>query len=174
MQALLDARPPRNVFRMLAHAPGYMPGLMKLTGAILYASKLPPRLRELAVLRVGYLCGSHYEVRQHHRIAAAIGLSEAQIAGTAHDADATLYSGEELLVLRMAEQLVRRVKADDDLFAATVAALGAEQTMELMVIIGVYVMLAQVLENTGVQLEAGSGPSQEDVTAIFRRQAAGS
>ena len=47
VQALLDARPPRNVFKMLAHAPSLMPGIMELTGAVLYRAKLDPVLRHL-------------------------------------------------------------------------------------------------------------------------------
>jgi hypothetical protein len=75
-----------------------------------------------------------------------------------------------LLVLRMTEQVVRKVKADDELFAAVTAALGHELTMELLVVIGLYVMLAQVLENTEVALEEGGGPSQQDVRKIFGGQ----
>lgn len=171
VQALLDARPPRNVFRMMAHAPALMPGIMELTGAILYRVKLDPVLRELAILRVGHLCGSPYEVHQHRKISQAIGLPAEKIDGCAHDADPSLYDVRELLVLRMAEQVVRKVKADDDLFAATVATLGNELTMELLIVIGLYVMLAQVLENAEVGLEEGGGPAQEDVQKIFAAQA---
>jgi alkylhydroperoxidase family enzyme len=167
VQALLDARPPRNIFRMLAHAPALLPGIMELTGAMLYRAKLDPISRELAILRVGHLCGSSYEVHQHDKIARAVGLSPEKIAGTAHDAKPGLYDERELLVLRMAEQVVRKIKADDDLFAATVDAFGHEQTMELLIIIGSYVMLAQVLENAGVEPEAGGGPSQQDVQRIW-------
>src|SRR5437868_3234982 len=87
VQALLDARPPRNVFRMMAHAPALMPGIMELTGAVLYRAKLDPVLRELVILRVGHLCGSTYEVGQHRKISKAIGLSQEKIDGTEHDAD---------------------------------------------------------------------------------------
>jgi alkylhydroperoxidase family enzyme len=155
---------------MLAHAPMLMPGIMELTGAILYKAKLDPLLRELAILRVGHLCGSSYEVHQHIKIAQAVGLAADKIAGTEWDADAGLYGARELLVLRMAEQVVRKVRADDALFAATAAALGDEQTMELLVIIGTYVMLAQVLENAGVELEQGVGPSPRDVRKLFEQQ----
>ncbi len=171
VQALLDARPPRNVFRMMAHAPALMPGIMELTGAVLYRAKLDPVLRELVILRVGNLCGSSYEVAQHRKISRAIGLAQEKIDGTARDADPKLYAGNEFLVLRMTEQVVRKVKADDDLFAATVAGLGHELTMELLIIIGLYVMLAQVLENAEVVLEDGNGPSQQDVQKIFGDQA---
>ena len=170
VQALLDARPPRNVFRMMAHAPALMPGIMELTGAVLYRAKLDPVLRELVILRVGNLCGSSYEVAQHRKIARAIGLTQAKIDGTAREADPALYAGNELLVLRMTEQVVRKVKADDALFAATVAALGHELTMELLIVIGLYVMLAQVLENAEVALEEGGGPAQQDVQKIFGSQ----
>ena len=171
-QAVLDARPPRNVFRMLAHAPALLPGVMELTGAILYKATLDPAARELAILRVGHLCGSAYEVHQHDKIARAVGLAPDKVAGTARDADPQVYDARELLVLRMAEQLVRKVRADDDLFAATLAAFGAEQTMELMITIGTYAMLAQVLENAGVRPEGGDDPSQHDVQKLFGHQAA--
>ncbi len=170
VQALLDARPPRNVFRMMAHAPALMPGIMELTGAVLYRAKLDPVLRELVILRVGNLCGSSYEVAQHRKIAQAIGLTRKKIDGAALDADPALYDGNELLVLRMTEQVVRKIKADDELFAATTAALGHELTMELLVVIGLYVLLAQVLENTEVALEEGGGPSSKDVRKIFESQ----
>ena len=171
VQALLDARPPRNVFKMMAHAPAPMPGIMELTGAVLYRSGLAPALRELVILRVGHLCGSSYEVEQHRKISRAIGLPQDKIDGTARDADPALYDRRELLLLRMTEQVVRKVKADDALFADALAELGRELTMELLVIIGLYVMLAQVLENTGVALEEGGGPSQQDVSSIFGPQA---
>src|SRR4051812_23885962 len=158
-KALLDARPPRNVFKMLANAPALMPGLMELTGAILYRAKLDPVSRELAVLRVGHLCGSHYEVEQHKKIAKACGISQEKIDGALQDElELEIYGEKEQLVLRMAEEVVRNVKAEDGLFAQTLAAFGPEQTLELVIVIGVYVMLAQVLENAEVELEEGGGP----------------
>jgi 4-carboxymuconolactone decarboxylase len=170
VQALLDARPPRNVFKMMAHAPALMPGLMELTGAILYRAKLEPVLRELVILRVGHLCGSSYEVHQHIKISQAIGLPQPKIDGTAKDADPALYDARELVVLRLTEQVVRKVKADDALFAEAVKTFGHELSMEILIVIGLYVMLAQVLENAEVEVEQGGGPSQADVSKIFGGQ----
>ena len=168
VKALLDARPPRNVFRMLAHAPALMPGLMELTGAILYRAKLDAVTRELVILRVGSLCGSHYEVEQHRKIAAAIGLSAGQIDSAV--SGKLILEEKQNLLLQFVEQVVRKTRADDALFQKVVATYGAEQTIELLVVIGTYVMLAQVLENAGVELEAGAGPKQEDVEKIFGKQ----
>ena len=170
VRAILDARPPRNVFRMLANAPALVPGLMELTGAILYRAALEPAYRELVILRVGHLCRSHYEVHQHEKIARAIGLADDKIAGTAGSPRDGLYTEKERLVLELSEQVVRRTKAEAALFQAVTQAFGTEQTMELLVIIGTYVMLAQVLENAEVELEEGEGPSEQDVRRIFGSQ----
>jgi 4-carboxymuconolactone decarboxylase len=171
VSAILAARPRRNVFQMLAHAPALTPGIMELTGAILYRAKLDASTRELLILRVGHLCRSQYEVHQHRKIAAAIGLSPEQIDGTAREPDPAVYGPRELIVLRLAGQVVRQVKADAALFDAAVEAFGHEQAVEILVVIGTYVMLAQVLENTEVEVEEGGGPAQEDVTRIFGGQA---
>ena len=165
----LDGRP-LNIFGVLGHHPKLLKRFNLLGGFILNKGLIPERERELVILRVGHLCGSSYEVHQHRKISAAIGLSQEKIDGTARDADPKLYQGRELLVVRMTEQVVRKVKADDELFAAAVAALGHERTMELLIVIGLYVMLAQVLENAEVALEEGGGPSQQDVQKIFDGQ----
>lgn len=170
VRAILDARPPRNVFRMLANAPAMVPGVMELTGAILYRAAIDPVHRELAILRVGHLCGSHYEVHQHQKIARAVGLADDKIAGTASAPREGIYTDKERLVLQLAESVVRHTKAEAALFASVREAFGAEQTMELLVIIGTYVLLAQVLENAEVELEAGTGPSEQDVQKIFGSQ----
>ncbi|MBV8031531.1 MAG: carboxymuconolactone decarboxylase family protein [Betaproteobacteria bacterium] len=170
VQELLDARPPRNVFRMLAHAEALMPGLMELTGAILYRAKLDPALRELAILRVGKLCGSAYEVEQHRKIAKAVGLSDEKVEGALHFSSQPIFTAKESLLLRFVDSVKRDVKAPDDLFSAVVEALGPEQTVELLILIGTYIMLAQVLENAGVELEGGTGPADADVARIFGKQ----
>lgn len=171
MRQLLDERLPLNIYRMLAHAPALMPGWMELGRRILYQCRLEPRLRELAILRVGHLSGSAYEVHQHRKIAITVGLSAEKIAGTEREADAKIYDDREVLVLRMAEQVVRKVKADDALFAAVVAALGNEQTMELLITIGFYMMAARIMENTQIEIETAGGPSMQEVGRFFGHQA---
>ncbi len=173
---LLAARPARNIYRMFAHAPSTLPGVLALTGALLYDSRMPPTLRELAILRVSHLCGSSYEIHHHRKIAAAVGLDPARIDGTAVDADVATqagYSEKEILVLEFVEQVVRQTRADPDLRDRIVEALGLEQTMELLVLIGTYRMLAQVLENTGVEIEDGNGPPPSEVARLFGNQSGG-
>lgn len=176
VQTMLRDRLPLNIYRILGNAPTIMPGWFALGRGILYESELDPALRELVVLRVGHLSHCAYEVHQHRRLAASIGLSAEKIAGTEHgahaDLHADLYDERELLVLRMTEQLVLKVKADSNLFATAVAKLGAQQTMELMVVVGFYMMAARIMENTEIEIEAGGGPSVEEAQRLRAEVAA--
>ena len=77
---LLKDRPPLNIYRMVAHGGAAAEGFLTLGTAILRRSSLSPVLRELVILRVGVLCGSNYELTQHRRVAAQVGVPAAKIA----------------------------------------------------------------------------------------------
>lgn len=163
LKVRLDERLPLNIYRMLCNAPTFFPGWMDLGRAVLYQARLDPQLRELAILRVGYLSESAYETHQHCKIAAAVGLTQEKIEGTRQAVDAGVYNEREQLVLRLTEQVLRDVRADDETFAACVAGLGSQETMELLITIGFYMMVVRLIENTGIEIESGGGPSPEEV-----------
>src|SRR5688500_18467686 len=65
-----------NITRMMVGAsPRVARGFTEFAGAFYRDSTLPPRLREIAILRVGHLLGSSYEVYQHQALAREIGIS---------------------------------------------------------------------------------------------------
>src|SRR5256886_16662338 len=76
----LEALPPLNIFRTLAHAETAFRPAMRLGGAILGEGELDPRRRELAILRTAAVTGAEYEWIQHEAIARGVGASEEQIA----------------------------------------------------------------------------------------------
>ena len=125
-----------NLNQLLAHSPEAARAFGKLGGHIRFKSKLDPRLRELAILRVGHLGGSAYETHQHRKIAAVVGLAPEKIEGTRRAPDPALYDERELLVLQATEQVVAGIRADDATFARCVSLLGTQGTMELLVTIG--------------------------------------
>jgi 4-carboxymuconolactone decarboxylase len=159
----LEARLPLNIYKMLCHAPTLFPAWMDLGRGVLYESMLDAKLRELAILRIGYLANSAYETHQHRKIAMAVGLSPEKIEGLRHEPNSAIYAPIEMVVLRMTEQVVSNVKADDSLFSECVNLLGQQQTMELLISIGFYMMVVRVIENTGIEIEIDGGPSQDEV-----------
>src|ERR1700727_2489917 len=68
-----------NLFRVLMHHPTLVRRWTVFAGHVLRKQTLPPRERELLILRIGWLNQSEYEWAQHVEIAKREGISEAEI-----------------------------------------------------------------------------------------------
>lgn len=80
-----------NIFRTLLHAPKALAGFLAWGNYVLSRrNALPPREREMVILRTGWLCKSGYEFAQHTRIGKNCGLTDKEIARikTGPDAEA--------------------------------------------------------------------------------------
>ncbi len=151
--ALLQGRPPLNLYRMLTHAQTIAPGFLAMGRAILTNSDLEPRLRELVILRVGALSDASYEIFQHRRVAASVGVSNEKIeAALKRGSDDALDELEKLL-MRFTDSVVHDVKAPDALFNVVAAQLSLRTLSELLLTIGFYMLVSRFLENTGVDIE---------------------
>ena len=64
-----------NIFTTLGRHPKLLKRWMVFANHCLLKSSLPPRERELVILRAGWLCKSEYEWAQHNRIGLDAGLS---------------------------------------------------------------------------------------------------
>jgi alkylhydroperoxidase family enzyme len=161
VRAAYDAIPNKlNLYRMLAHAERNFSPFTRLGGTILERQKLAPRLRELAILFVARESGATYEWAQHVPIARRTGVSEAQIEALARGEPETADFAEvERCVLRFAAEVVHDVRASDEALAALRAHLGTREVVELVLAVGYYMMVARVLETTGVDLEAHARPA---------------
>lgn len=157
-----------HVFHMLAHAGAALRPFVQLGSALLFKGRLDPRLRELAILRVGHLCAAPYEVQQHEMVAREIGVPEAQIAASATGAEAPDYDAEQRAVLRYTDALTRQVRVDDASFAALRAHLDDGQVVELTLAVAYYGMVARVLEALQIELE-----SEQKLSGMPRSAAGG-
>jgi alkylhydroperoxidase family enzyme len=148
---------PANVLRMLAGAsPGVHRGFSAFSQALFRESPLSPQLREIAVLRVGYLSNAAYEVFQHEAFARHVGLSEAQIEAVREGgAKASRLGDAGAAVLAFTDDVVRNVRPGDATLAAVRAHLPDAVVMDLIFVIGCYMMVSRFLETTGVEIDAG-------------------
>jgi 4-carboxymuconolactone decarboxylase len=153
-KALLDGRPPLNLYRMLPHAgPALAKGFLGMGGALLRGNELDSQLREIAILRVGILSKASYEVHQHKRVARNVGLTDAKIAALEIGGDTSLLGDTERLVLEFTDTVFHEVKAPDELFKRVTAVFNPRQTAELVMTIGFYMMVSRFLENFEVDIE---------------------
>lgn len=145
-----------NVLRTLLRHEELLRPWLALGEKLLFSERIPPRERELAVLRVALRTESEYEWANHALAALAVGISVDEIRAVS-DETAT-WSAAEGSVLRAVDELC----SDDCVSDATWAALSDGRTdaqlMELLLLIGFYRMNAGMLNSLGVQPEAGRPP----------------
>ena len=146
-------RPKLNIYRMLPHAETSLYGFMKLGNALLFKADLDPILRELVILRVGYLSDATYEIHQHLVVARHVGVSDAKIEALPHGPDAAVFSDKERAILRFTDEVVKDVKASDSAYEAVAGHLSHREVAELLLTIGFYMMVSRFLENLEVEIE---------------------
>ncbi|MDP6342170.1 MAG: carboxymuconolactone decarboxylase family protein [Alphaproteobacteria bacterium] len=151
--ALLGKMQPLNVLKIMAYGGNSFAAYTRMATALLYKSKIDPILREMAIVRVGHLCRSPYEVHQHERISRDIGMAEDKLQALKVGPDDGAFDEVERAVLRLTDEIVHNVKASDATFAAARAHLGNQELVELVLAVGFYVMTSCFLENFEIEIE---------------------
>jgi len=142
-----------NIFRTFLHAPKALGAFLGWGNYILSRrNSLPPREREIVILRVGWLCRSGYEFAQHSRIGKDCGLTAEEIARIKLDADAEGWTAIERAMLRACDELVQDHHVSDATWA-DLAELGDKGRMDLVMTVGQYTQVSMILNSFGVQLE---------------------
>jgi alkylhydroperoxidase family enzyme len=145
-----------NIFRTLAHHPKLMKRWLVFGNHILAKSTLPARDRELAILRVGWLCKAEYEWAQHTEIALNSDVSQTEIERVTRGPDAAGWSDREVALLKAADELVADAFIEDETWQALSAFYNKEQLMDLVFTVGQYNLVSMALNTLGVQLEEGA------------------
>jgi AhpD family alkylhydroperoxidase len=127
---------------------------MRLGNSLLFHGVLPPRLRELAILRVAELTGAHYEWAHHVPIAQQAGVREEQIAGLKSWATSAHFDARERAVLAYTDSVASTVSVSDEVFGEARAHLSEAEVVELTLAIGYWGMVARVLVALRVDVES--------------------
>ena len=144
-----------NIFRTLAHAPKALTAFLGWGSYILSRrNALPPRERELAILRTGFNCGAGYEWTQHRAIGLEAGLTEAEILAIKQGADEPSWSAIDRAILSACDELTREFHVSDATWAV-LSPLGNKARMDLVMTVGQYTQVSMMLNSFGVQLDPG-------------------
>lgn len=147
--------PVYNIVATLARHPDLYRAWNDFATYILEQSTLPPRHRELVILRIGWLCRSEYEFAQHRRLAHAVGLSDAEIDRVTLGPEAPGWTGFESLLLRAADELHHQRTITDTTWRALVTQYDERQLLDLVFTAGEYTLVSTVLNACGVPLDDG-------------------
>lgn len=144
-----------NIFRTLARHPKLMKRWLVFGNHVLAKSSLAARERELAILRVGWICRSEYEWGQHVVIGRASGLSDAEIERIGAGPEAPGWSDLDRWILRGADELVQDHFLSDATWQGLSAHWSEEQRIDFVFTVGQYTLVSMALNSFGVQLDPG-------------------
>ena len=142
-----------NLWKVMGHCPYIGLNFQRLGNSILKGEGLPPKLRELAILRVGSLAQSEYEFKQHTAIALQCGVSQKQIDEIMDWAASEQFDERERAVLAYTDAVARDIRVRDEIFARLRTFLNEEEIIELTAAIGYYGMVCRILVALEVELE---------------------
>jgi len=145
---------PELVLTLLRH-PDLYQRITDLAVQLLGRGVLSPRDRELAVLRVGWLCQAPYEWGEHVRLAKQAGVTSEEIERVTQGASAPGWTDHEAALLRAVEELHDNAMMSDATWRALSGNLDDRQLIELPVLIGQFTLVAY-LQNT-LRLRLGQG-----------------
>ncbi len=118
-------------------------------------STLPPRERELLILRTGWLCHAEYEWGQHVVIGKKAGLTDEEVTRIKEGPNAKGWAPFDATLLRAADELHKNAVISDKTWAALSKRYNTEQLMDTVFAVGQYTLVSMSLNSFGVQLDKG-------------------
>jgi alkylhydroperoxidase family enzyme len=144
-----------NVTRALSNSPqlAFLSGSM--ARYIRHESKVDPRLRELAIIQVGYSARSVYEYTHHIKIGLSFGVTEDDLRAIADETAGRSTKLEPLAksVLRAAREMTDGIAVADKTFAELRAAFDNGRLVDLLYTIANYNGVVRILAALQVDLE---------------------
>lgn len=143
----------QNIFRVLANHEKLAKRWLVFGAHVLSKSTLPARDREIAILRIGWLCQSEYEWGQHVLIGRSAGMSDEEIERVKDGAEAEGWSDQDRLIIRAVDELKGDNCVSDDTWNGLRRTYTDQQMMDLVYACGQYNMVSWALNSFGVPLD---------------------
>eukprot|EP00456_Euglypha_rotunda_P013481 TRINITY_DN14055_c0_g1_i1.p1 TRINITY_DN14055_c0_g1~~TRINITY_DN14055_c0_g1_i1.p1 ORF type:complete len:146 (-),score=31.45 TRINITY_DN14055_c0_g1_i1:227-664(-) len=122
----------------------------------LFRGEISARDRELAVLRVAWLCRAPYEWGQHVEIAKRTGVAGEEIERVIQGAAASGWTQHEAALLRAVDELLSDQMIGDDTWNTLAQAWNEAQLIEFPTMVGQYVAVAYSQNALRMRLNPGN------------------
>lgn len=146
-----------SIFQVLLNHPRLARTFNDMLATMLWHGALDSRLRELVIMRIGWLTGCDYEWTQHWRVASGLGVSADDLLGVRDWQGYDGFGPVERAVLAATDDVVRDGVVSPNSWAACERELQGDATVliELVTAIGAWRMVASMLHSLKVPLEDG-------------------
>jgi alkylhydroperoxidase family enzyme len=145
----------QNILRTLVRHPKLFESWEPFASYIFDKSTLPPREREILMLRIGWLYRSVYEFGQHAIIGKKVGLTDEEILRIMDGPDAPGWDPFDANLLRAVDELHRDAFITDPTWNALAKRYNVEQLFDVIFTVGEYSLVCMFLNSLGVQLDEG-------------------
>ena len=147
-----------NIMRFALQHPRVANVFAAMIDVAVFHGALDARLREIAILRVGWRIGSVYEWSNHVGVARGAGLTDDEIVAI-RTADASVLTDADLVAIRVVDDVLDGTRVSDAAFAEARALLGdGDELFELVTIPAFYRAIGTMLLTYSVPLEDGLDP----------------
>ncbi len=144
------------VFATMLKHPGLYRCTMEIGIQLLGKGELNPQERELAVLRVAWLCRAPYEWGQHVEIAKRVGVTAETIERVTQGSSAAGWSEHEAAIVRGVEELLGDQMISDDTWNVLSRTWTERQLLEFPTLVGQYVSVAYSQNALRIRLNPGN------------------
>jgi 4-carboxymuconolactone decarboxylase len=136
-----------NVYRLLLHSPPLAETWFEHNNAVRWQTGLDGRLREIVIIRIGYLSRARYLIGQHvPKLALGEGLTLSECEALQEWPDSDLFNERDRAVLAYTDAMTRDVEVPDAVFDPLRQHFDDRRIVELTVLIGTYAMHVRVFE----------------------------
>lgn len=146
---------PINLFRLMVHSPGGARAFNALGRYIRFDSPLDPRLREMAIIQVGWMTRVEYEFTHHVKIGREFGVSDDDIRALIDETEgrASALPPLDRAVLRAAREMTSGLEASEQTFAELRKGLDERALTDLVLVIAFYNAVIRFLSTMRIDNE---------------------
>jgi alkylhydroperoxidase family enzyme len=145
---------PLRLFTTVAHHPRLLRRLISFGGIFMTSRVVPPRAREIVILRTAWRAGCAYEFGHHRVIGPREGLSDAEVDRLA-GGDLTGMGDDDRVLVDLVDEVSTQVTLSDATWARVTGRWTTEQVLELLALSGLYRLIAGLVNSARVELEPG-------------------
>ncbi|MCY3910032.1 MAG: carboxymuconolactone decarboxylase family protein [bacterium] len=132
-------------FNVLLYSPGVGDVIQQLGAALRFHTELSAPVREMAILVVATYYDCEFERWAHESIAKRVGLTDGQIAGLRSGTRPDLDAADLIAAYDVCQSILHDKSIADDVYRRAIEALGQDRLVELLMVVGYYGLLAQLM-----------------------------
>ena len=148
----------RGPYGVLLHSPKLAARVANTGTYVRFECDMPNNLKEVVIITTAREIKSQYEFTAHARLAREANVSDETIKAIAQGTAPQGLSGDEELLVRFTQQLLREHKVSDANYNAVKDRFGVQGTVDVTGLIGHYLLVGQFLAVFDVGLAPGITP----------------